>query len=139
MAAALAQAIELTTAHSSEKETRVRNLRERLLTGLEEEQVNFQVLSPENGVPQILLISFPGLRGETMLHALEARDIYVSTGAACSSKQKKANRILQAMGVPAKLADCAIRISLAASNTDDEIDETRKAIGEICRWLIRVS
>lgn len=139
LAAALAQAIELTIDDLSAKEARIRLLRDQLLAGLQEDKVEYQVLSPEHGVPQILLISFPGLRGETMLHALEAREIYVSTGAACSSKQKKANRILQAMGVPAKLADCAIRISLAASNTEDEIEETCKAIGDNCRWLIRSS
>lgn len=139
LSAALAMAIELTTAGSLQKDTRVRSLRNRLLNGLQQEQVEYQILSPDKGVPHILLISFPGLRGETLLHALEAQEIYISTGAACSSKQKKANRILLAMGVPAKLADCAVRISLAASNSEQEIDETSKVIGEICRWLIRPS
>jgi cysteine desulfurase len=139
LAAALAQAIELTAADYLSKENKVRRLRAQLLTGLQQEQVDFQVLSSEHSVPQILLISFPGLRGETMLHALEAREIYISSGAACSSKHKKANRILQAMTVPAKMADCAIRISLAASNTEAEINATCKAMGEICRWLIQAS
>ena len=137
MAAALATAIELTFAGWEEKADQVQGLRASLLAGLQQENINYSVLSPDNGVPQILLISFPGLRGETLLHALEAREIYISTGAACSSRLKKGNKVLKAMGVPENKADCAVRISLAASNTAAEIDETIRAIGEICRWLIR--
>lgn len=139
LAAALAQAIALTVQDSAQKESDVRILRERFLLGLRQEITEFHVLSPDQGVPQILVVSFPGLRGETLLHALEARDIFISTGAACSSRLKKSNRVLKDMGVPARLMDCAVRISLSPANTEAEIDETVRAISEICRWLIRPS
>lgn len=137
MAAALAKAMQLTAADAAGKEALVRHLRSRLLDGLTAGQVNFRVLSPDNGVPQILLIAFPGLRGETLLHALDAKGIIISTGAACSAKQKKANLVLQSMGIPDKIAECAVRVSLSANNTIEEIDQTAAAIGESCRWLVR--
>ena len=115
----------------------MRGLRELLLSELTAGNVDFQILSPQDGVPQILLLAFPGLRGETLLHALEAKSIYISTGAACSSHNKKANRVLQSMGIPDKTAECAVRISLAAINTPDEITTAAQAIIDSCRWLIR--
>ena len=46
---------------------------------------------------------FPGVRGEVMLHALEAENVYASTGSACSSKKLKVSGVLTAMGiVPAR-------------------------------------
>ena len=120
MAAALAKAMQLTIVDAAGKEALVRHLRSRLLDSLMAGQVDFRVLSPENGVPQILVIAFPGLRGETLLHALDAKGIIISTGAACSAKQKKANFVLQSMGIPDKIAECAVRVSLSATNTIEE-------------------
>lgn len=137
LAAALALAVQLTCQDAESRETVVRSLRQQLLSELTAGKVDYQVLSPHNGVPQILLLAFPGLRGETLLHALEAKSIYISTGAACSSHNKKANRVLKSMGIPDKTADCAVRISLAAINTPDEIKATAQAIIESCRWLIK--
>lgn len=137
LAAALALAVQLTCQDTDSREAVVRNLRQLLLSELTDGNVDYQILSPLDGVPQILLLAFPGLRGETLLHALEAKSIYISTGAACSSHNKKANRVLQSMGIPDKTADCAVRISLAAINTPDEIKTTALAIIESCRWLIK--
>ena len=55
--------------------------------------------APELGAPHILNVSFLGVRGEVLLHALEEKGIYVSTGSACSAHKKGKNRILNAMGV----------------------------------------
>ena len=137
LAAALALAIQLTCQDTDNRQAVVRGLRELLLSELTAGNVDFQILSPQDGVPQILLLAFPGLRGETLLHALEAKSIYISTGAACSSHNKKANRVLQSMGIPDKTAECAVRISLAAINTPDEITTAAQAIIDSCRWLIR--
>jgi cysteine desulfurase len=137
LAGALAHALRLATEKLSEECVQVAELRSQLLSHLTTQNVNYQVLSPPNAVPHILMVAFPGLRGETLLHALSAKDIHVSTGAACSSKRKKDNPVLQAMGVPAELAGCAVRISLAAQNTSEEIYETASAISESCRRLIK--
>ncbi len=138
LAAALALAIQLTMQNATGREAEVRELRRLFLQELDAASQPYALISPDDGVPQILTIAFPGLRGETMLHALEARDICVSTGSACSSHRRKANTVLQAMGVPDQLAECAIRISLAASNTPDEIRIAARAIQDSWRRLVSV-
>jgi cysteine desulfurase len=79
--------------------------------------------SVENGVssPSILNVSFPGCRGEVLLHTLEQKEIFVSTGAACSSR-KKASQVLTAAGLPAALTESAIRFSISEFNTTEEMD-----------------
>jgi cysteine desulfurase len=108
-------------------------LRSWLLTELNRQAVDFVRLSPLDAIPQILCLAFPGLRGETLLHALEKEDILVSTGAACSSHKKRPSPVLTAMGVPQDLAACSIRISLAATNTPDEITAVAAAIARACK------
>ncbi|HBP38886.1 MAG TPA: cysteine desulfurase NifS [Clostridiales bacterium] len=138
LAAALAFAINVALQDQAGKEQQVRQLRRLLLDELQNRGQPYQVLSPDDGVPQILCIAFPGLRGETLMQALAAREICVSTGAACSARRQKKNRILQSMGIPVNLAESSIRISLAAVNTEDEIRITAQAIHEIHRQLARL-
>ncbi len=81
--------------------------------------------------PGILNVSFMGCRGETLLHFLEQRDIYVSTGAACSSK-KGGSRVLAAAGLAAPVIASAIRFSFSEFNTIEQMDyvlvELKKAV-----------
>ncbi|WP_027364952.1 cysteine desulfurase family protein [Desulfotruncus alcoholivorax] len=72
--------------------------------------------------PQIANISFPGLRGEVLLHALEGRGVYVSTGSACSSRKKPGSHVLRAMGLAEQLVEGAVRFSISTLNTAAEID-----------------
>lgn len=68
-----------------------------------------EILSPENGSPYILNFSLPGYRGETMLHFLETRDVFVSSGSACS--KGAASPVLTAMGLPKRTVEGALRAS----------------------------
>ncbi len=78
--------------------------------------------APEFGAPHILNVTFPGVRGEVMLHALEGDGVYVSTGSACSSKKRVVSPVLIAMGVPEREAECAVRFSLSPYTTQAEIE-----------------
>lgn len=75
----------------------------------------------EEGAPHIINISFPEVRGEVMLHALEGTGVYCSTGSACSSKKRHVSPILLAMGINPDRAEWALRFSLSPYTTDDEI------------------
>ena len=86
--------------------------------------------APEDGAPHIVNLSFPGVRGETMLHALEAAGVYASTGSACSSKKRKVSPVLLAMGLTPDRAECALRFSLCPDTSEAEIDEAARALGE---------
>ena len=93
--------------------------------------------APEEGAPHILNVSFLGVRGEVLLHALEEKKIYVSTGSACSAHKKGKNRILNAMGVTGERQRGAIRFSFSAFNTPGEMDETAAAIADLLGLLRR--
>lgn len=77
---------------------------------------------PEKAAPHIVNISFPNVRGEVMLHALEGDRVYASTGSACSSKKLKVSGVLTAMGIRPERAEWALRFSLSPHTTIEEID-----------------
>ncbi len=92
---------------------------------------------PSLGAPHILNVSFLGVRGEVLLHALEEKGIYVSTGSACSAHKKGKNRILNAMGVVGDRQEGAIRFSICPFNTEGEMDITADVIEEQLAFLRR--
>lgn len=73
-------------------------------------------------VPYILNISFPGTLSEVLLHALENKGIYVSSGSACSSKKKKYSSVLQAMEVQESNLESALRFSFSTLNGNDDFE-----------------
>ncbi|MCD8090814.1 MAG: cysteine desulfurase [Clostridiales bacterium] len=88
----------------------------------------------ENTSPYILNLSFKGIRGEVLLHALEDKGIYVSTGSACSSKAKKnENTVAKIWGVPR--GGAAVRFSFSSENTVEEAAEAVKALSELVPLL----
>lgn len=90
--------------------------------------------SPSTGAPQIINFSIPGIKGETMLHALENQNIYLSTGSACSSKQK-GSRIINACGLSEKLSESGLRISLNEKVTKKELNYFIKILKEQIDFL----
>ena len=74
----------------------------------------------DNFAPQIISVSFEDIRAEVLLHALEDRGIYVSSGSACSSNHPGISGTLKAVGIREDLLDATIRISLSELNNMDE-------------------
>ena len=93
--------------------------------------------APEEAAPHIVNLGFPGVRGEVMLHALEAEKIYASTGSACSSKKTKVSTVLTSMGIPVNEAEWALRFSLSPHTTIEEIDYAAEKLGKIYSLLKR--
>ncbi|MBU5335621.1 cysteine desulfurase family protein [Intestinibacter bartlettii] len=100
-------------------------LKEEILANIDDVKIN----SPEDGVCHVLNVSFRGVRGEVLLHYLEQKEIYVSTGSACSSK-KKGSHVLNAIGLTPEEIEGAIRFSLSDLNSKEEIMETVKVLKE---------
>lgn len=93
---------------------------------------------PENKVCHIVNITVNGIRSETLLHYLSSKDIYVSSGSACSSHSKKGrSRALTAFGLSPLDIDSAIRISLNPQNTREEIDILASALIEATNRLAK--
>ncbi len=81
----------------------------------------------------ILNISIPSMEGETIVHQLEEKEIYVSTGSSCSSKLKKAEKTIYAMTNSMELATSSVRISLSFMTTLQDIKIFIDAIKTIKR------
>ena len=92
-------------------------LKELLEKGIDDVVIN----SPSDGLYAILNVSFPGLRSEVLLHILESKGIYISTGSACNSK-KKLSYVLKSMGIKDNVTDAALRISFSEFNTMEDMD-----------------
>lgn len=89
---------------------------------------SYQVLSPADGSPYVLSIAFPGLRGETLMHALSAESIYIATGSACGSGQAGENRVLLAMGFDKETVISAVRISFNPGQTAEDVRHLARRI-----------
>ena len=89
------------------------------------------VASYSGDAPHIANISFMGVRAEVMLHALEDRGIYVSSGSACSSNKKTVSRTLQSIGLSDEAMESNIRFSFGEENTIEEVDYAFGVISEI--------
>ena len=105
------------------------SLKELLKTELLKIIDDVKVNSPEDGVCHVLNIAFIGAKGEVLLHYLEQKGVYVSTGSACSAK-KKGSHVLNAIGLTPKEVEGTIRFSLSDMNTEEEILEAAKIIKE---------
>lgn len=89
----------------------------------------------ENFAPQVISVSFEDIRAEVLLHALEDRGIYVSSGSACSSNHPGISGTLKAIGVRENLLDATIRISLSEINNKEEADYFIKNLKELLPLL----
>ncbi|MCL2817891.1 MAG: cysteine desulfurase [Clostridiales bacterium] len=107
-------------------------LRRRLLELLPDCRVNTPL---QGSAPHILNVSFPGVKSEVLLHHLEREGIYVSSGSACSSNKKQPSHVLLAMGLPAALADSAIRFSFCHENTVGEAERAALATAAAVREI----
>ena len=128
--AAMAWAARQTLAEMPREGERLAALRNKLRTGLEQTVPGFAV-NGEPGHPGILSGYFPGIRAEALTAKLSARGICVSPGAACAARDPKPSHVLLAMGCSEERASHSVRFSLGRNTTEEEIDETLAAIGEV--------
>lgn len=116
---------------------KVREIRDYIAKELGKENKVHVISNLESSLPYILNVSFEGIKGEVLLHSLEAKGIYVSTGSACSARKNKRSHVLTAMQIPNNIIDGAIRISFSAQNTLDEAKEAVEIIKEEVSMLKR--
>ncbi len=95
------------------------------LKGLDDIKIN------GGDVPYIISLTVFGVRAEVLLHALEERGIYVSSGSACASNRPAVSETLKAMGAGKEALDSTIRLSLCADNTEEEMKYAAENIKEL--------
>ena len=124
--------------HHEEHTALLRSVKERLGKRLSElPGVTLNSGFGEDFAPHILSASFEGIRAEVLLHALEEKGIYVSSGSACSSNHPGISSTLKAIGVPKELLDSTLRFSFGLFNTPDEADLCADALSELLPALRR--
>lgn len=121
--AATAKALRLTLDKATDSQKRLAAMKQILVDELGK-YADVTVFSGlEDFVPSIVTFGIKNIRGEVIVHAFEDHQIYISTTSACSSKAGKPAGTLIAMGVPQKLAQTAVRISLDDDNDMGQIEQ----------------
>ncbi|HFU3867816.1 TPA: cysteine desulfurase family protein [Streptococcus suis] len=121
--AATAKALRLTLDKAADSQKQLAAMKQILVDELSKYQDVKVFSGMENFVPSILTFGIKNIRGEVIVHAFEDHQIYISTTSACSSKAGKPAGTLIAMGVPQKLAQTAVRVSLDDDNDMGQIEQ----------------
>lgn len=119
----------------AERTARMAQLNRRLREGLAA-MPGIVFNSPEDAVAEVVNVSTMCIKSETMLHFLETKNVYVSSGSACS--KGAASHTLAAMGLEPLRADTALRISLCGNNTEADVDALLAGLAEGMQTLARI-
>ncbi|KUG61354.1 MULTISPECIES: cysteine desulfurase family protein [Kocuria] len=136
-AVGFATALRLAAEERPERAVRLAGLRDRLIAGILS-AVPTAVLTgpdprerPAARLPGNASFCFPGVNGETVLVDLEARGLLVSSGSACSAGDTEPSHVLTAMGIPAEVATTAVRFTLSAEVTPEQVDGIVAAVRDV--------
>lgn len=139
--AGLAKAIKNIYENLDEEVDRLYALKQRLIEGLLNiEDVKINGVNFENAelseairatAPHIVSASFKDARAEVLLHALEEKGIYVSSGSACASNKNTVSDTLSAINIERQYLDSTIRFSFSVFNTEQDVDDAIEAVKEI--------
>lgn len=129
---AMARAIRLVKENEATAIKREQAIKERIYDHLSQFDHVKLISGRDHGfAPHVLCFAIVGVRGETVVHAFEDKDIYISTTSACSSKKHSEAGTLAAMKVPEEVATSAVRISLGDQNTLEEADRFNQVFDEL--------
>ena len=134
--AGLGEAAEEIYANLDEKRAHLYGLKQRFIDGIEKlEGTHVNGKTGEDSAPHIVSVSFEGIRSEVLLHSLEDRGIYVSSGSACSSNnhagKQKGSKTLRNIHLKENLLDSTLRFSFSVHTTEEEIDYALEVLGEL--------
>jgi len=136
----LGEAVRLITEQGKKDKERIEKLADKLKKGIETKipKVKFNG-HPKNRIKGTLNFSYFGLEAEAILLALATKEIFVSTGSACSEDSEEASHVLQAIGLKPEIARSSIRMSLGRFNTDKDVEIVLKELPEIVENLRKIS
>jgi cysteine desulfurase len=136
LAVGLAAALGSAGREHADRMERVRKLRECFLTHLRAQAAPLVLNGPESGgVPHTVNVSFPGLKADALLMALDLAGVACATGSACSSGSLLPSPVLRAMGVPEDVLRSAIRFSFGFQLSEAEVDEGARRVVAVVRRL----
>lgn len=107
------------------KVAKMRSLKKHFIEGVSRiEDTTIHGLYDETSAPHIISVGFAGIRSEVLLHALEEKGIYVSSGSACASNHPQVSGVLRGIGARQEFLDATLRFSMSEFTTLQEIDYT---------------
>ena len=130
MAVSMVKSIKLTMGRLDEASRKLNKMNQSVRTFLEEFR-GVYINSPKDSAPQIINVSFPGVKGEVLVNAFSKHGVMISTTSACSSKRGKLNEVLLAMGVPDARIEGSIRISMGVHTTEEDIQRFKEVFEEV--------
>ncbi len=134
------EAVRVMEEFGKKERTRLEKLGERLRAGILKRIPGVRLNgSPDNRIKTTLNFAFPGLEAEAILLALATKEIYVSTGSACSEESEEASHVLTAIGLRPEIARSCLRISLGRTNTEGDVDTVLKELPEIVAKLKKIT
>ena len=133
--AGLGLASKMMVENIEENQQRMLELKEHFLKGIS--KIEDVLVMGKRGVGHIVSVAFKGITSEVLLHALEEKKIYVSSGAACSAHGKKTSGVIQSLNLPTEYQGSIIRFSLSEFTTKEEIDYTLEVLYECIPMLRR--
>ncbi len=137
--AAFAIAAKIACGQMKERKEQVYKVKQAFLSGLKD-LPNIHINSPEDetGSEYLVNISFLGTKSEILLHCLEARGLYVSSGSACAAKSDTLSYVLLAMGLEREVIEGAIRFSFSPNNTEEEAKNAAAIVVEEVQSLRQI-
>ena len=123
----ISKALRLACMDQDKKIKHIKELNDYLKDNIKDMEGVF-INSTDKSIPHILNMSIIGIKPETMLHALEAKDIYISTQSACSTGT--ISKAVMALTKDEARAASSIRVSISYVTTKEEIDEFIKSFKE---------
>jgi cysteine desulfurase len=134
------EAVRVLGEQSERDNQRIAELAARLKQGIEDSVPKVKFNGPEaDRVKSTLNYSFPGLEAEAILLALATKNIYVSTGSACSEDSEEVSHVLNAIGMRPEFARSTLRLSLGRFNTEEDVETILRELPEIVRKLREIS
>lgn len=107
----------------------MRELKAHFIEGiLKIEHATVHGLTDENSAPHIISVGIAGVRSEVLLHTLEDKGIYVSSGSACASNHPAISGVLRGIGTSQEYLDSTLRFSMSEFTTKEEIDYTLETL-----------
>ena len=128
----ISKALRLALENQDKKIEHIKKLNEYLKENIKDME-GIYINSTDKSIPHILNLSVIGVKPETMLHALEEKDIYISTQSACSTGN--ISKAVMALTHDEARASSSIRVSISYITTKEEIDEFIKTFKECYRKL----
>ena len=120
------------------KVAKMRELKQHFIDGVSQiEDITIHGLYDETSAPHIISVGFAGIRSEVLLHALEDKGIYVSSGSACASNHPQISGVLKGIGAKQEFLDATLRFSMSEFTTLEEIDDTLETLYNIVPMLRR--